>query len=127
MIQKLIRNIHAAEGIRDRLTLIGLTLLYPIRRIFEPHKKLIGPYVKEDYVVADLGCGPGYYTFALAELVGSEGKVYAVDLGKKCIRALEKKAEKGGYHNIESHASSAADLSFIEDGSVDFILASGLL
>ena len=32
--------------------------------------------------------------FALAEIVGPEGKVYAVDLGKKSIRALEKKAEK---------------------------------
>ena len=127
MIQKLIRNIVAVEGVRDVLTLIGLTLLYPIRRIFEPPKRLIGPYVKKDDVVADLGCGPGYYTFALAELTGPEGKVYAVDLGNKCIRAVEKKVKKAGYHNIESHNSSAADLSFIEDNSVDFILASGLL
>ena len=78
-------------------------------------------------MVADLGCATGYYAFALAELVGPEGKVYAVDLNKKCIRALEKKVEKGGYRNIESHASSAADLSFVKDRSVDFILASGLL
>ncbi len=67
------------------------------------------------------------YTLALAELVGPEGKVYAVDLGKKCIRALEKKADKGGYHNIEAHASSASDVSFIKDRSVDFVLANGLL
>jgi ubiquinone/menaquinone biosynthesis C-methylase UbiE len=78
-------------------------------------------------VVADLGCGSGYYTLALAELVGPEGKVYAVDLDNKCIKALEKKADKSGYHNIEAHASSASDVSFIKDRSVDFVLANGLL
>ena len=78
-------------------------------------------------MVADLGCATGYFTLALADSVGPEGKVYAVDFNKKSIRALEKKVEKGGYRNIESHASSAADLSFIKDSSVDFVLASGLL
>ncbi len=102
-------------------------ILDPIRRLFEPPQRLIGPYVKNGQVVADLGCGSGYYTFALAELVGPEGKVYAVDLCKKCIRVLEKKADKGGYHNIEAHASSASDVSFIKDRSVDFVLANGLL
>jgi SAM-dependent methyltransferase len=101
--------------------------LDPIRRLFESPKKLIKPYVKDGQVVADLGCGSGYYTFALAELVGPKGKVYAVDLGKSCIRALEKKARKGGYRNIEAHASSASDVSFIKDRSVDFVLANGLL
>ena len=123
MIQKLMRKLWQSENISR----VGLALLYPIRRIFEPPKKLIRPYVKEDYVVADLGCATGYYTFALAELVGSKGKVYAVDFGKKNIRALEKKAEKGDYRNIEPHSSSAADLSFIKDRSVDFVFANGLL
>ncbi|UCH42131.1 MAG: class I SAM-dependent methyltransferase [Dehalococcoidales bacterium] len=101
--------------------------LNPIRRLFEPPEKLIEPYVKNGQVVADLGCGSGYYSFALAELVGNKGKVYAVDLGNNCIRAIEKKARKGGYHNIETHTSSAANVSFIKDRSVDFVLANGLL
>lgn len=101
--------------------------LDPIRRLFEPPRKLIEPYVKNGQVVADLGCGSGYYTLALAKLVGPKGKVYAVDLGKNCIRALEKKTQKGGYRNIEAYASSASDVSFIKDRSVDFVLANGLL
>ena len=40
---------------------------------------------------------------------------------------MEKKADKRGYRNIEAHVSSACDLSFISDGSVDFVLANGLL
>ncbi len=101
--------------------------LDPIRRLFEPPQRLIEPYIKKGQVVADLGCGSGYYTLPLAQLVGPEGKVYAVDLGNKCIRTLEKKANKGGYHNIQAHASSASDMSFIEDRSVDFVFAIGLL
>jgi ubiquinone/menaquinone biosynthesis C-methylase UbiE len=80
-------------------------------------------YVKKGQVVADLGCGPGFYTLALADCAGSEGKVYAVDTDEKVIQALEKKLEKGSYNNIETHASSASDLNFIKDGSVDFVLA----
>jgi len=102
-------------------------LLNPLRRLFEPPKRLIEPYVQDSQVVADLGCGSGYYTLALAELVGPEGKVYAVDLDRKCIRALGKRADKSGYRNIEVHAASAADVSFIKDRSVDFVLANGLL
>ena len=101
--------------------------LDPIRRLFEPPQRLIKPYVKKGQVVADLGCGSGYYTLALAELVGPKGKVYAVDLSKNCIQSLGKKAKKGGYRNIEAHASSASDVSFIKDRSVDFVLANGLL
>jgi ubiquinone/menaquinone biosynthesis C-methylase UbiE len=84
-------------------------------------------YIKNGHVVADLGCGPGFYTLALADCVGNEGKVYAVDSDEKVIQALEKKVEKDDYHNIETHASSASDLSFIKDESIDFILANGLL
>jgi ubiquinone/menaquinone biosynthesis C-methylase UbiE len=90
-------------------------------------QKHVEPYVKNGQVVADIGCGSGYYTLALAECVGSEGKVYAVDLNEKAIRTLEKDADKLRYHNIEAHSSSATDLSFIRDRSIDFVLANGLL
>jgi ubiquinone/menaquinone biosynthesis C-methylase UbiE len=98
----------------------------PLRRLFSSPKKF-SSYVKQDQIVADLGCGPGYYALALAESVGANGKVYAVDSDEKAIRAVERKAIKHGFHNIEAHVSSAADLSFIEDESVDFVLANGLL
>jgi ubiquinone/menaquinone biosynthesis C-methylase UbiE len=40
---------------------------------------------------------------------------------------LEKRADELGYGNVEFHAWSASDLSFIKDESVDFVLANGLL
>ena len=111
----------------DTFTWLSFTLLYPIARIFDPPQRLIKPYVKKGQVVADLGCATGYYTMAMADSVGPEGMVYAVDKNEKSIRSLKKKVDKGSYDNIEAHASSAADLNFIQDGSVDFIFANGLL
>ncbi len=98
----------------------------PLRKLFESPQKH-NAYVAPGQVVADLGCGPGYFTLALAECVGPEGRVYAVDSYVKAIQALGKKALKRGLHNIELHTASAADLGFIPAGSVDFVLADGLL
>ena len=105
--------------------------LNPIKRLFNQDPSIpqrhIRRYVTNGQLAADLGCGSGYYTFALAACVGPEGRVYAVDWNKKAIRRLEDKANKNGYHNIEAHATSAADMSFIKDGTIDFVLANGLL
>jgi ubiquinone/menaquinone biosynthesis C-methylase UbiE len=101
--------------------------LNPISRLFENPQRSIEPYVRKGQVVADLGCNTGYYTFALAEGVGPEGRVYAVDLKEDYIRTLEKRADELGYRNVEFHACSASDLSFMRDELVDFVLANGLL
>ena len=99
----------------------------PIKRLFENPQKSLEHYVSKGQMVVDLACHTGYYTLALAECVGPEGKVYAVDLNEKAIQTVQKKVDGSGYHNIELHAASAADLSFLKDGSVDFVLANGLL
>jgi len=99
----------------------------PLRRLFLPPRRLTKPYVGKGQTAADIGCGPGYYTLALAEYVGPEGKVYAVDVDGKAVGELERKTAKRGISNVEARASSASDLSFIKDGSVDFVLAHGLL
>jgi len=124
---KLVLNLSSKLFSRIMPWHVGLAIVEPISRLFEPPQRLIEPYVKKGQVVADLGCGRGYYTLALAETVGQEGKVYAVDFDKKNIQTLQKRADKAGYHNIEAHASSASDLSFIKDRAIDFILANGLL
>jgi len=98
----------------------------PLRRLFG-NSKIFNQRVKQDQVVADLGCGPGYYTFPLAEAVGSKGQVFAVDSDEKEIRKVQRKAEKKNVQNIDAHTASAAKLEFIQPDSVDFVLANGLL
>jgi ubiquinone/menaquinone biosynthesis C-methylase UbiE len=84
-------------------------------------------YVKEGQKVADLGCGGGFYTLPLAACVGTKGKVFAVDLDSAAIRELDRKAKQQGLKNIETHAVSVAKLPFIQNGTIDFVLANGLL
>ena len=98
----------------------------PFRKLVTDPKKFCS-YVKEGQVVADLGCGPGYFTIPIAKMVGPKGMVYAVDSDEKVIRVVKKKARKRGLDNIKAYAQSASELDFIEDESVDFILAEGLL
>lgn len=51
--------------------------------------------------IADLGSGSGYFTFRLADAVGPNGKVYAVDVDQGMNKYMEKQARKRGYPNIE--------------------------
>jgi ubiquinone/menaquinone biosynthesis C-methylase UbiE len=99
----------------------------PFRRIFFSPGRLVKPFVATSMVVADLGCGPGFFTVPLAQAVGEAGKVYAVDFDEKAVRAVERKARKRGLGNIEARVSSASELGFIADESVDFVFAHGLL
>ncbi|MDQ6735753.1 MAG: class I SAM-dependent methyltransferase [Nitrospirota bacterium] len=46
--------------------------------------------------IADLGAGGGYFTFRLAEAVGPDGKVYAVDMDEASLRFIEKEAAQRG-------------------------------
>ncbi len=91
----------------------GPAFLGPLFRMGEKSLQRVGASVKRGQVVADVGCGWGHYSFALADMVGPEGKVYAVDLARKCVLAIRKKAKKRGCRVIEAHESPAADLSFI--------------
>ena len=120
MVEKMGKNKEKSD---KQFSLIA----HKIARLFEPPKKIVEPYVKEGQVVADLGCGPGYYSLHFAKILGPEGKVFSVDSDIRCIKALEKKAKKHGHNNIEAHASCASNLNFIMDNSIDFIFANGLL
>jgi ubiquinone/menaquinone biosynthesis C-methylase UbiE len=98
-----------------------------IRRLFFSNPDKYSSYAVPGQVVADLGCGPGFFTLALAAAVGPAGTVYAVDSDEKAIQAVERRAKKKGFHNIKTFVASATDLTFLKDDSVDFILADGLL
>jgi len=105
----------------------NIAFLNPFRKWFIPPESIFGPYLSRGGVAADLGCGPGYFIFPMAERVGMEGMVYAIDSNGRCIRAIERRKKKLGVTNIETHASSAHALDFIGDATVDFVLAWGLL
>ena len=59
--------------------------------------------------VADLGAGGGYFTFRLADAVGPQGKVYAVDVDQGNLAYIADQATKRGYRNVETILAKPED------------------
>jgi len=53
-------------------------------------------------VASELGCGSGYFTLKLSPVVGSRGKVLAVDILRMPLLGLELRASIRNLHNIEA-------------------------
>lgn len=56
--------------------------------------------------VIDYGCGPGFLTLAAAAIVGPLGRVYAVDIEKKMLDLVDRRATSAGHRNILTVFSS---------------------
>ncbi len=60
--------------------------------------------------VLEIGAGPGYVSFLLAERVGPGGLVYAVDLSADALAYLERLQSERGVRQIERIVADAARL-----------------
>ena len=58
--------------------------------------------VQEGQAFLDYGCGTGDFTIPAARIVGTRGKVYALDCFPRQIKIVEEKAKKEGLSNIET-------------------------
>ncbi len=72
--------------------------------------------------IVDLGCGPGFCTFDLSNLVGSDGHIFAVDSSDKFASILTEKIGSHGLKNISFHKNDAQNLA-LEDNSADAVFA----
>jgi ubiquinone/menaquinone biosynthesis C-methylase UbiE len=77
--------------------------------------------VKPGMTICDMGCGNGFYSLKLAEMVGPEGKVLAVDIQPEMLRLLQARADEAGIDNIEKILGDIDDPK-LEPGTVDLIL-----
>lgn len=64
-----------------------------------------------------IGCGTGYYTAIMAEVVGSTGSVVAVDVERDLAAAAEKNLQE--YGNVEVHHADGANF---DAGTCDAIM-----
>jgi predicted methyltransferase len=65
--------------------------------------------IKPGARVADLGAGGGYFTWYLAEAVGPQGKVYAVDIDETSVEMIEKGIKSRGVTNVVPIRAEPAD------------------
>jgi ubiquinone/menaquinone biosynthesis C-methylase UbiE len=94
----------------------------PLRRLLHDPQALLGPFVREGMTVADIGCGLGYFSIAMAKMVGDQGAVIAVDLQQEMLDRMQKRAKKAGVASrIRSVLVTENDIGIEEP--VDFVLA----
>ena len=94
----------------------------PLRKLAQNPHKILSPYVKAGSTVLDIGCGMGYFSLGLAELVGENGKVIAADLQPEMLAGLSKRAKTAGLESrIRSHLCPPNKSGVTE--LVDFALA----
>jgi ubiquinone/menaquinone biosynthesis C-methylase UbiE len=74
----------------------------------------------------DLGCGPGFATLELARLVGSKGKVHAIDASEKFVSYLKNCIAAGGVSNIDAQSGDVHSIP-MEDQQVDGVFARWLM
>jgi len=104
---------------------IGYFLASPVRRLWQQPRSIVGPYVTGGMTVLEPGPGMGFFTLELARLVGTAGRVIAVDVQPKMLAALRRRASRAGLagrietRQVTDDGLGVADLA----GKVDFVLA----
>lgn len=77
--------------------------------------------LKEGMRVADVGSGPGYFTFKFSDIVGESGRVYASETNPRHIAFLRSYVEQHGITNVEVVESSFNGIGLPEDVRVDVV------
>jgi ubiquinone/menaquinone biosynthesis C-methylase UbiE len=93
-----------------------------LRKLVHNPLKILGPYIIEGMKVLDLGCGPGFFTLAISELVGETGRVIAADLQEGMLDRVRAKIDNTHEgKRIKLHKCGPDNIGLTE--KVDFVLA----
>lgn len=81
--------------------------------------KVLDP--KPGQMFADIGCGNGFYSIAIAKLLGEEGRVYAVDIQSEMLRLLQARSQEADVKNIKPVHGTLVDPR-LPEGEIDLVL-----
>jgi ubiquinone/menaquinone biosynthesis C-methylase UbiE len=94
----------------------------PLRKKIHDPEKIVAGLVDAGDTVLDVGCGIGYFTIALARLVGNSGHVIAADLQARMLDGLRKRAQRENVlSQIRLHQCTPDQIGLTEP--IDFALA----
>ncbi len=106
---------------QSKLYFKGMSLIFRIRDLISPRRDVLAEVgIKPGFYVLDYGCGPGGYISALAKLVGTSGRIYALDIHPLAIRAVQKIALRERMENLETIRSDRE--TGLPDISLDVVL-----
>lgn len=85
--------------------------------------------LREGMSVADFGSGAGYFTILIAQRVGKEGRVYALDIMETALDSVREKAKAAGLENMEMIRTNLEVIgsSGLADQSQDAVLLANIL
>jgi ubiquinone/menaquinone biosynthesis C-methylase UbiE len=92
-----------------------------IRNIFQNPEKILKPYISKGMKVLDIGCGPGFFTIEMANLVENSGNVIAADLQEEMLLKLKDKIKNTDFEERISFLKVEKDKIGLTD-DFDFIL-----
>jgi ubiquinone/menaquinone biosynthesis C-methylase UbiE len=95
-------------------------------RLLPARDLLIDAGVQAGMSVADVGCGPGFFTLPAAALVGPSGRIYALDITPEMLLAVQEKARGAGLGNIEAVLSEESAIP-LPDAVAQFALVAFVL
>jgi cyclopropane fatty-acyl-phospholipid synthase-like methyltransferase len=78
-------------------------------------------HLKPGQTVCDMGCGNGFYTLKLAQIVGEKGQVLAVDIQPEMLSLLNERAKEEKLANIKPILGTPVDPN-LPEGKIDLIL-----
>ena len=89
------------------------------RERWAPSRFLARLNVEAGQTVLDLGCGPGFWTLPLAEIVGPSGTVWALDVSREMLADLASRQPPSQVRLLSGELPSIG----LPDASVDWIWA----
>jgi ubiquinone/menaquinone biosynthesis C-methylase UbiE len=91
------------------------------QKLLQPAKLLRSLGLRAGEALADIGCGPGFFTLPAAEIVGVRGLVYAADVQGDMLSAVRTRANEANLNNVQVIKSSDTQVP-IPPASVDVVL-----
>jgi len=104
---------------------LGYWLICPLRRRGQNPAEILTPYVRAGMIVLEPGSGMGFFTLDLARLVGTSGRVIAVDVQPKMLERLKRRAAQAGLlDRLDARLASPESMGITDlRSSIDFTLA----
>jgi ubiquinone/menaquinone biosynthesis C-methylase UbiE len=101
----------------------------PIGKFIDPEAIIKQLTIKEGIVVADFGCGPGYFSIPFARAIGDSGKIFSFDVLPQALESVQSKAKSSGLSNIKTkRVNLEKELgSGLEDQSCDWVIIKDVL
>jgi ubiquinone/menaquinone biosynthesis C-methylase UbiE len=100
-----------------------------VGKFLDPDEIIAQLDIQSNSVIADFGCGPGYFSMPFAKAVGEDGKLYAFDVLPQALETLASKAKNSGVNNIVTSRVNVEKEggSKLENECVDWVIMKDVL